>query len=89
MKINTTLVKDLPLEFTGIGEVRGFFFTQVRCTDKGFIYSVMSDGEVWYEVFKRKTNQFNGVSYPKSKSFGKWAWWYSSVEKAQIKLDSL
>ena len=79
----------LPLEFTGKGEVKGFVFTQIKSTDKGYIYSVMNSGQVYYEVFKRKTNQYNGVSYPKSKSFGKWAWWYSSLEKAQIKLDSL
>ena len=82
-------IKELPSEFVGTGEVRGFYFTQIKSTDKGYIYSVMNNGLVYYEVFKRKTNQYNGVSCPKSKSFGKWAWWYGSLEKAQIKLDSL
>lgn len=89
MAVIDQILKDLPAEFVGKGEVRGFFFTQVRATDKGFIYSVMSGGQVWYEVFRRKVNQFGGVSYPKSKSFGKWAWWYKSLEKALNKLESL
>lgn len=83
------IIKELPLEFTGTGEVRGFFFTQIRSADKGFIYSVMNNGQVYYEVFKRKTNRFGGISYPKSKSFGLWAWSYMSLEKAQTKLGSL
>lgn len=82
-------VKELPSEFRGIGEVRGFHFKRVSKTDRGYIYSVMNNGQTYYEVFKRKTNQYRGISYPKSKSFGKWAWWYSSLEKAQIKLNSL
>jgi hypothetical protein len=89
MKIDTTVIKELPLEFTGTGEVRGFFFTQIKRTDKGFIYSVMYHNAVWYEVFKRKTNQFGGISYPKSKSFGVWAWCFGSLDEAQSKLDSL
>lgn len=83
------IIKELPLEFAGRGEVRGFFFTQIGRTDKGFIYSVMNNGQVWYEVFRRKLNAFGGISYPKSKSFGKWAWSYMSLDKAKTKLDSL
>lgn len=82
-------VKELPLEFKGIGEVRGFHFSFVRKTDRGYVYRVNVEGEVWYEVFRRKTNQYGGISYPKSKSFGKWAWWYSSLEKAETKLNSI
>ena len=89
MAVIDQIIKGLPQEFVGQGEVRGFFFTQVQATNKGFIYSVMSGGEVWYEVFRRKINQFGGVSYPKSKSFGKWAWSYMSLEKAMNKLRSL
>lgn len=83
------IIKELPTEFKGIGEVRGFFFTQIRATERGYLYSVKYCGAVWYEVFQRKVNQFDGVSYPKSKSFGKWAWSYMSLERALNKLDSL
>lgn len=90
MKIDTAVIKELPLEFKGSGEVRGFFFTQVRSTGRGFLYSVMFCGEIWYEVFERKINsQYGTVSYPKSKSFGKWAWSYMSLDKALNKLESL
>lgn len=89
MKIDTKALKELTPEFTGIGEVGGFMFSQVAKTDKGYVYKVSSGGEVWYEVFRRKINQFGGVSYPKSKSFGKWAWSYMTLEKALNKLELL
>lgn len=74
--------KELPLSFYGKGEVRGFFFTYLKSSPKGYLYSVMSEGCVWYEVFRRKINQYGGVSYPKAKSFGKWAWSTTSLDKA-------
>jgi len=71
----------LKTQFEGIGEVRGVTFTQVDQTEKGFIYQ-RSDG--YFEVFRRKVNhRFNTISYPKSKSFGVWAWCCSSLEKAR------
>lgn len=88
MAVIEQILKELPLEFTGQGEVRGFLFSQVCRTDKGYIYRVQEEDKVWYEVFKRKTNQFDGISYPKSKSFGVWAWWYGSLDRAKEKLNS-
>jgi hypothetical protein len=75
-------VKELPLEFTGKGEVKGFLFKQINKTDNRYLYEVSSAGAVWYEVFDRKLNQYGGVSYPKAKSFGKWAWSTRSLDKA-------
>ena len=83
-----TILKELPLEFVGEGEVRGFLFSQVCRTDRGYIYRVQEEDKVWYEVFERKINQFNGISYPRSKSFGVWAWWYGSLDRAKEKLNS-
>ena len=90
MKIDSPIVKELPLEFKGSGEVRGFMFSQVGKTDKGYVYQVSSGGEIWYEVFERKVNgQYGIISYPKSKSFGKWAWSYMSLQKAMDKLSNI
>lgn len=90
MKIDAEAVKELALEFKGSGEVGGFMFSQVAKTDKGYVYKVSSGGEIWYEVFQRVINeQYGTVSYPRSKSFGKWAWWYKSLDKALNKLELL
>ena len=78
-------VKELPLSFEGRGEVGGSLFVQVDKSDKGYIYKAtakIGGGNVRYEVFQRKINQYGGVSYPKSKSFGKWAKSFYSLEKA-------
>jgi hypothetical protein len=82
MVVTETEPKELPLEFRGTGEVRGFTFVQVEKSDKGYIYEVLDSGRLHYEVFRRKVNQFGGVSYPKAKSFGLWAWSTRSLEKA-------
>lgn len=81
-------LRELKPEFKGKGEVRGFMFTQIKRTKNGYIYKVERSGyPTMYEVFKRRINkQFNCVSYPKSKSFGIWAWCCRSVEEAEIKL---
>jgi hypothetical protein len=76
-------MKQLQENFIGRGEVKGFIFTQIKKSDKAYIYEVNCDGFVHYEVFKHKeNNQFNCVSYPKSLSFGLWAWTKSTLEKA-------
>jgi hypothetical protein len=83
METEITDVKELPLEFKGIGEVRGFKFLLIGKNEKGYMYQVEDDGKRHFEVFKRKINQFGGVSYPKAKSFGIWAWSTSDFSKAQ------
>lgn len=78
-------MKELEKQFIGRGEVKGFTFTQIKQNGKGYIYHVRDTfGNERYEVFKRVENvRFNTISYPKSKSFGKWAWTTSSLEKAE------
>lgn len=67
-------MKELRETFTGIGEVRGFEFTQLEATNKAYLYKVDVFGQIHYEVFKRRENtRYGNVSYPTSKAFGKWA----------------
>lgn len=73
-------MKELEMRFSGTGEVKGYKFEQTECSVFAYIYKKthMESGNVSYEVFKRVENrQFDCVSYPKSKSFGVWAWEYS------------
>lgn len=83
-------LKELPIEFDGKGEVSGNKFRQLKKTEFGYIYERTSnESVVCYEVFKRRiNNQFNTVSYPKSKSFGMWAYCCSSLDAAERKLQS-
>ena len=83
------MLRELPVEFVGTGEVRGFQFRQVSRTMFGYIYEVRVPGteECHYEVFRRMENaRFGCVSYPKSKSFGAWAWCCDSLAKARERL---
>jgi len=83
-------MKQLEKEFTGIGEVRGFVFRQMTRTNRGFIYEVSACGTLYYEVFKRRINkQYNNESYPRSKSFGNWAWTTKSLDKANQILNQI
>lgn len=61
-------VKELPIDFIGTGEVKGFHFHQMKKTKKGYIYEVMSDGVInpWYEVFQRKESW--GVMFDEEKN---------------------
>lgn len=80
-------IKDLPLVFIGQGEVRGIEFAQVEANAYAYIYK-RSDGV--FEVFKKVVNtQFNTISYPKSKSFGKWAWCCRTLPDAMNKFDEI
>lgn len=82
-------MRELPTEFVGVGEVRGFQFRQVSRTMFGYIYEVRVPGKsgCHYEVFRRMENaRFGCVSYPKSKSFGAWAWCCDSLAKARDRL---
>jgi hypothetical protein len=81
--------KELPIEFIGTGEVRGFKFSLFQKNDKGYIYQVTDGGQPWFEVFERRINQFGGVSYPKAKSFGLWAWSTRQLNTALEKLNLL
>ena len=95
------MVEQLKKQFTGVGEVKGFEFTQINYTELGYIYEVDTGNSKHYEVFKRlkspvcidfdkrvySDTDFK-ESYPKSNSFGDWAWCCSKLVKAQKRLDS-
>lgn len=85
-----TEITPLSVYFKGKGEVNGKTFTQVRKSANGFIYRVESEGNMYYEVFERRINsRFEKVSYPRSKSFGMWAWTYPSLNTALKKLNQI
>lgn len=81
-------IKELPERFTGTGEVKGYEFTQICKTNRGFCYEVSLKGRIThFEVFLRKINKrFGCESYPTAKAFGIWAWTIKSKDKALIKL---
>ncbi|WP_370390222.1 hypothetical protein [uncultured Winogradskyella sp.] len=92
----STILKDqitfrpLKIEFIGTGEVRGFNFRQIRSTNSCFLYEVDTGSTKHYEVFKKVINhRFACVSYPRSKSFGVWAWCYKTKSKAEKKFNEL
>lgn len=83
-------MKQLKKQFTGRGEVKGFKFTQIRCTNRAFLYEVVIDDSIYYEVFKKTENKhFNCISYPSANYFGIWAWTYFSFDKAINKYNQL
>ncbi len=81
-------IKELENHFTGVGEVKGYKFTQIDNTGQAYLYKVCTNGrQAHYEIFKRKLapicidfekrlysdEEFKEI-YPKSKDFGIWAW---------------
>ena len=83
-------IKPLKKQFNGIGEVKGYKFSQIRCNNYAFLYEVHSSNSKYYEVFKKRVNtRYNTVSYPKSKSFGKWAWTCMSLNAAIDKFNEI
>ena len=85
-------MKELKNEFVGIGEVKGFIFKQLHANGYVYLYEVTNPNDVkpHYEVFERVENiVFNCVSYPKSKSFGIWAWCISDYDKAVKKYEEI
>lgn len=85
-----TLDKSLQNTFIGKGEVKGYVFELQKRNPRAFVYRVTNGVNLWYEVFKRKIDpRFGNVSYPKSKSFGKWAWTCLSEKKAIEKFNEL
>lgn len=85
---------ELEKEFVGTGEVAGFEFKQIEKTAHGYIYQVSDNGKVHFEVFKKNPSPIcidfekriysdtdTKDSYPKSNSFGVWAYSVSKLEK--------
>lgn len=85
---NQNGIKQLPKQFSGRGEVRGFQFTLICKTEHAFLYEVQNGGHLpHYEVFLLKINiRFNCESYPTAKAFGIWAWTNREKKKALLKL---
>jgi len=83
-------MKPLEITFIGKGEVKGFIFTQIKKSEKAYIYKVETEVSKHYEVFKHKENtQFNCISYPSSKGFGVWAWAFLDFQKALDRFELL
>lgn len=81
---------ELKTEFTGRGEVGGKTFRQIKASETAYLYEVMDESGVCYEVFKKKVNRhYDCISYPSSKSFGVWAWTYNDYVKAVDKFKEL
>ena len=95
------MTKELQISFIGVGEVRGFQFTQIQSSPRAYLYEVkVPDKETGliisthYEVFLRKRNvqarlNIDSISYPKSNSFGAWAFTYSNKDLAIGKFKEL
>ena len=95
--------KELEFNFSGIGEVKGFEFTQIDKTVLAYAYEVNdNEGNMHFEVFKRKLTalcidfekkQYSEtdfkVKYPRSNDFGIWAWTFTSKFKALLKLKEI
>lgn len=83
-------MKELPIKFSGTGEVTGWEYEQLLKGDNFYVYQRTKDGVTYYEVFKRVENiRFNCVSYPKQKSFGKWAWCCYSLKSVYERIDKI
>lgn len=78
-----------PDSFPGRAEVKGHVFTKLKEEPgKAFLFQVdiPEIGHRHYEVIKYVENRkFGGLVYPKSSYFGKLAWHYPSVERAELK----
>lgn len=84
-------LKQLPQQFTGTGEVKGFKFSLICATNRAFLYEVSNGSQIpYFEVFKRKiNNRFGCISYPTAKAFGIWAWTFGDINLAMNKLKTL
>lgn len=77
-------MKELRESFDGEGEVRGYHFECLFRDGYAYMYEVsMGDYISHYEVFERRENRsYDCVSYPRSRSFGSWAFTYRSYDEA-------
>jgi hypothetical protein len=83
-------MKQLEKQFIGRGQVKGFIFTQIKKSEKAYIYKVDTGTSTHYEVFRHRENtQYNCVSYPSNKQFGITAWSCSNLDKAIERFEGL
>lgn len=94
LKSKTMALTKLPNSFKGKGEVSGFSFNMEYENEKGYVFRVNSGDSLHYETFYKKQvpicidfkkriyseTDFK-ETYPKSNSFGEWAWTVASLEK--------
>ena len=95
-------MKELELEFIGVGEVKGDLFKQIHRSPYAYIYERNFEYIKSYEVFIRReakeTDSIIGgvavhfeakVKYPKSEDFGVWAWYFNSYDEAINKYENI
>lgn len=85
-------MKELDLKFEGRGEVSGYSFVQLFKSPFGYIYEKthLESGVVSYEVFRRMENvRFDCVCYPRSKSFGVWAFEFGDLNRAKRRFEEI
>ena len=93
------MIQKLEKEFTGIGEVKGFRFSQKIETEHAYLYEVSVNGFIHYEVIKRvkspicidfKNRIYSETEfkeyYPKANSFGQLGWQNQSFIDATNKI---
>lgn len=96
------MVRKLEKNFTGIGEVKGFEFHQIKRGENALIYEVYDREFKHFEVFAIKTTPIcldfkNRVYsdteskevYPKAKDFGSGAYTTKDLNKALLYFDYL
>ena len=95
--------KLLEKEFEGLGEMRGFKFTQISMSDKAYLYRLdAGDGYVSYEVIMRKSSPIctdwenriyseteSKEMYPKTHRFGIDGFALRSLDKAEKKFKEI
>lgn len=69
----------------------GYDYYLTESSKTAYIFKQVLGGQViGYEVFKRIENsRFDCVSFPRDEAFGKWAWTYRTLEKAQDKFNTI
>jgi len=96
-------MKELDIEFQGSGEVSNFTFRQIASSIYGYVYEISdANNNLHYETFERKEQLKSNaviagkkisfdeqVVYPKSRSFGDWAWCYQTIELAMKRFNNL
>ena len=83
-------MKELKEYFSGIGQVKGYVFSQISKTKHAFLYEVKGNDTIHYEVFKRRENtMYDCISYPTDKAFGIWAWTCGTLDRAEEKFNEL